>query len=425
MKIAVIGTGIAGNVVAHRLHREHDLTIFEAGSHVGGHTHTHAVEQDGQPYNVDTGFIVFNDWTYPHFIGLLDELGVASQESRMSFSVRDERTGLEYNGTSLDTLFAQRRNLLRPSFLGMVRDILRFNREAPALLADGAGEIALGDYLSAHRYGNAFVEHYVVPMGAAIWSTDPATMQHFPAQFFVRFLHNHGMLSVNRRPTWRVVQGGSARYVERLVAPFRERIRLDTPVEWVRRLPGQVIVKPRGSSAEPYDAVFLACHSDQALALLTDPSPAEREVLGAIPYQRNEAVLHTDARMLPHSRRAWAAWNYHVMRNDPGTVALTYNMNILQGLAARRPFLVTLNRSDEIDPATVLRRITYHHPLFTPAGVAAQARQGEINGPLRTFYCGAYWRNGFHEDGVVSALAAVDHFREGRLDAERPVPRSA
>ncbi len=426
MKIAIVGTGIAGNVAARRLHAAgHDLTVFEALGHVGGHTHTHEVEQAGRRYAVDTGFIVFNDWTYPNFIALLDELGVASQESAMSFSVRDERDGLEYNGTTLNTLFAQRLNLVRPRFLGMVRDILRFNREAPALLGTPGGEIPLGEVLRAGGYGRAFVEQYIVPMGAAIWSTDAATMQAFPAKFFIRFLLNHGMLSVDERPTWRVVKGGSARYVEKLVAPFRDRIRLRTPVEWIRRLPGQVVVKPRGGAPEHFDALFLACHSDQARRLLADPSSAEHEVLSAIPYQENEAVLHTDARLLPRKRLAWAAWNYHVLREDSRRVALTYNMNILQGLDAPEPFLVTLNRTDEIDPSKVLRRITYHHPLYTAAGVAAQARQAEINGPLRTFFCGAYWRNGFHEDGVVSALEALKHFEAALGGTTSPARLSA
>jgi predicted NAD/FAD-binding protein len=423
VKIAIIGTGIAGNVAAWHLHREHDITVFEAGAYAGGHSHTHELEQAGRRYAVDTGFIVFNDWTYPNFIALLDELGVASQPSAMSFSVRDEASGLEYNGTSLNTLFAQRSNLLRPSFLGMIRDILRFNREAPALLHAPGGELPLGEVLARGGYGRAFVERYIVPMGAAIWSTDPGSMQRFPARFFVRFLHNHGMLSVNARPTWRVIRGGSARYVEKLTAPFRDRIRLRTPIESIRRLPGSVIVKPRGHDAERFDALFLACHSDQALRLLADPSPAEREVLGAIPYQENEAVLHTDTRLLPRQRRAWAAWNYHVLREPGERVALTYNMNILQGLDAPEPFLVTLNRGDQIDPFKVIKRITYHHPQFTPAGVAAQVRQAELNGPLNTYYCGAWWRHGFHEDGVVSALAALDHFRERH--AQRPLYRSA
>ena len=423
MRIAIIGTGIAGNVVAHRLHRKHDITVYEAADHVGGHTHTHDVEQAGCRYAVDTGFIVFNDRTYPNFLALLSELGVAAQESSMSFSVRDEASGLEYNGTTLNTLFAQRRNLLRPSFLGMVRDILRFNREAPALLSQPGGELPLGELLERGRYGRAFIRHYIVPMGAAIWSTDPASMLAFPARFFVRFLHNHGMLTVDDRPVWRTVRGGSARYVERLIAPFRDRIRLRTPVEWIRRLPGCVIVKARGHEAMRYDAAFLACHSDQALGLLADPTRVEREVLGAIPYQRNEAVLHTDARLLPRRRLAWAAWNYHVLPGQEGPVALTYNMNILQRLDAPRPFLVTLNRSDAIDPSHIIKRIAYHHPLFTPAAVAAQARQRELNGTHATYYCGAWWRNGFHEDGVVSALEALTHFEEDC--AQRPVHRSA
>ncbi len=424
MRIAVIGTGIAGNVAAYHLSREHEVTVFEAGGHVGGHTHTHEVEQAGRVYAVDTGFIVFNDWTYPNFIRLLDELGVESQASRMSFSVRDEASGLEYNGTSLNTLFAQRSNLVRPSFWRMVRDIVRFNREAPALLARNGDDLTLGEYLAAQRYSREFIAHYIIPMGAAIWSTDPESMQRFPARYFVRFFHNHGMLSVDDRPQWRVIRGGSARYVEKLTAPFRDRIRLDTPVESIRRLAGQVLVKARGHAVERYDAAFLACHSDQALSLLADATAQEREVLGAIPYQRNEAVLHTDARLLPRKRLAWAAWNYHVRPENQAQAALTYNMNILQSLAAPQPFLVTLNRSDAIDPSRIIKRIEYHHPLYTPRGVAAQARQGEINGPLNTYFCGAYWRFGFHEDGVVSALDALEHFK-ARSHAQRPLSRTA
>ena len=424
MKSAIVGAGIAGNVAARELHRDHDVTVFEAGRHVGGHSHTHAIEAHGRTWHVDTGFIVFNDRTYPRFVALLDELGIPAQESSMSFSVRDEAANLEYNGTSLNALFAQRRNLLRPSFLGMVRDILRFNREATRLLDEPGGELPLGELLARGGYGRAFVDHYMVPMGAAIWSTDPASVMQFPARFFVRFLHNHGMLTVDDRPAWRTVRGGSARYVEKLVAPFRDRIRLATAAEQGRRIAGGGgVVKTAGQEAQRYDAVFLACHSDQALALLVDPSPAERDVLSAIPYQENEAVLHTDARLLPRRRLAWAAWNYHV-RPDGGPIALTYNMNILQRLEAPEPFLVTLNHSDAIDPERVLRRMTYHHPLYTPASVTAQARHREIDGAQSTYYCGAWLRNGFHEDGVASALAAVVHFRDDQ-HAQRALHRSA
>lgn len=423
MKIAIIGSGIAGNVAAYRLHHQHEITLYEAASHIGGHSHTHTVQQAGRSFEVDTGFIVYNEWTYPAFTALLKELGVATQPTTMSFSVRNDLKGLEYNGTTINTLFAQRRNIVRPSFLAMVRDILRFNREAPRLLGSRIGEQPLGELLRAGRYSRPFVDDYIIPMGAAIWSTNPGAMFSFPARFFVRFLMNHGMLSINDRPQWRTIAGGSARYVEKLTAPFRDRIRLRSPVDYIRRQPGSVFVKARGQEVQRYDAVFLACHSDQALQLLGDATPAEREVLGAIPYQRNEAVLHTDTRLMPKRRLAWACWNYHSLPDRAGPLALTYNMNMLQNIAAPQTLLVTLNRSDVIDPAHVILRATYHHPVFTPASVAAQARHREVNGMQGTYFCGAWWRNGFHEDGVVSALTAVEHLEQDH--AQRAVHRTA
>ena len=423
LKIAIVGTGIAGNVAAWRLHRAgHELTVYEADDRIGGHTHTHRIELDGEVQQVDTGFIVFNDRTYPNFIALLDELGVASQPSSMSFSVRDDATGLEYNGTSLNGLFAQRRNLLSPGFVGMLAEIMRFHREAPALLQEEGAELTLGAWLEARRFRGRFVSDYLVPMGAAIWSTDPALMFDFPARFFVRFLHNHGMLTVNDRPTWRVIRGGSARYVDKLVAPLRERIRLNSPVQAIRRQPDGVLLQSRGAGIERFDHVFLACHADQALRLLADPSADERAILGALPYQRNEALLHTDTALLPRRRRAWAAWNYHRLPGASAGVALTYDMNVLQGLHSRHTFCVTLNAGAHVDPKRVLRRMDYAHPLFTPAGAAAQQRHGEISGAAathhRTHYCGAYWRYGFHEDGVVSALQALTRFDAARRHTE-------
>jgi len=424
MKIAIIGSGIAGNVAAYHLHRDHNITVFEAGNHIGGHTHTHVVEQDGRTVAVDTGFIVFNDWTYPNFIALLNKLGVESQESEMSFSVKCASSGLEYNGTTLNSLFAQRSNIVRPSFWRMIRDILRFNREAPALLSPTAPEVMLGDYLREQRYSREFVNHYILPMGAAVWSASPTTMLTFPARNFVQFFHNHGMLSVDQRPTWRTIRGGSARYVEKLTAPFREHIRLNAPVAAVRRMPNHVLVKPQWGEAEHFDAVFFACHSDQALRILADATPLEHEVLGAIPYQQNDVVLHTDTSILPKRKLAWAAWNYHLSAEPQERVAVTYNMNILQRLQTKTPLLVTLNMNDAIDPAKIIKRLSYDHPVYTPQGIAAQARQAEINGVDRTYFCGAYWRNGFHEDGVVSALQAVDHFKE-REYAQRHLYRTA
>ena len=408
MRLAIVGTGIAGLAAAHRLHPSHDITVFEAGDHIGGHTHTHDIELGGRNWAIDTGFIVFNDWTYPNFIALMNELGVESQPSSMSFSVRCEKTGLEYNGTTLNTLFAQRRNLFSPSFHRMIRDILRFNREAPGFLETGDDHTRLGDYLSAQGYRQEFREHYIIPMGAAIWSAAPGDMLDFPARYFIRFFHNHGMLSVDERPQWRVIRGGSRSYVEPLTAPFRERIHLNTPVMRIVRDEQGVTVQTATGSEARFDAVVLACHSDQALAMLDEPTQAEREILGAIPYQENETILHTDASVLPRARRAWAAWNYHIPREARDRVAVTYDMNILQGLEAPETFCVSLNYRDRIDPARILKRLTYHHPAYTPAGIAAQARHAEISGVNRTYYAGAYWGFGFHEDGVKSGLRVAE-----------------
>ncbi|NCF62005.1 MAG: NAD(P)-binding protein [Gammaproteobacteria bacterium] len=434
MKIAIIGTGIAGNLAAYRLNREHDITVYEADNRIGGHTNTVSVVAEGRRLAVDTGFIVFNDVTYPNFIALLDELGVAYQPSDMSFSVSSRDNGLEYNGASLNALFAQRRNLLRPSFYRMLMDILRFNREAPTLLENPEGSVTLGEYLDINGYSKEFIDHYIIPMGAAIWSAIPDGMRAVPANFFVRFFHNHGLLSVNERPAWQVVTGGSQRYVEKLVAGFRNRIRLNAEVEWVRRHPEFIEVKSRGLEPERYDRVFMACHSDQALRLLADPTPQEQAVLGAIEYQDNEAVLHTDDSLMPNRRRAWAAWNYHIPASaaeSEGKVTLTYNMNILQSLQAREQYCVTLNHTHAIDESKIIQTINYTHPVFTEKAVNAQQHHRLINGARRTYFCGAYWRYGFHEDGVVSAMKALEHFNEdlpfpGYLsDEQRYLPRAS
>lgn len=430
MRVAIVGSGISGLVVAHHLAREHDIEVYESGGHVGGHTHTHQLEIGGRSLAVDTGFIVFNRKTYPNFCRLLEELGVASKESDMSFSVREERTGIEWNGRNLDTVYAQRSNLLRPSFHRMVLDILRFNREALELL-QGEDEIPLGDFLRERRYSESFRRLYILPMGAAIWSASPDEMLAFPARFFVRFFHNHGFLQVEGRPMWRVVEGGSARYVEALIRPFAERVHVDTPVRSIRRLPDGVELElPRGERRR-FDQVVIATHSDTALALLADPSPAERSVLGAIRYQENEALLHTDARLLPRRRKVWASWNYHLLdpggrgsgaqgtdRVNPHRATLTYWMNRLQGLDCPEELCVTLNHSQAVQPARVLRRMTYHHPHFDLPTVAAQGRHREVNGVNRTWYAGAYWRYGFHEDGVMSGLRVVEGLTGRRVLVE-------
>ncbi len=413
MKIAVIGTGIAGNVAAYHLARDHDVTVFEADSRIGGHTNTVTVSHAEREYAIDTGFIVFNGRTYPNFIRLLDELDVAWQDSDMGFSVQHEKTGLEYSGSTINSLFAQRSNIFRPSFHRMIWEILRFNREAPGLLEETpVPRISLHDYLAKERYSTEFVDHFIIPMGAAIWSAKPDVMASVPAVFFIRFFQNHGLLSVNDRPVWRVIKGGSNRYVEKLVAGHRDRIRLNALVEYIRRSEGHVEVKVSGQNIEQFDQVFMACHGDQALELLADPSASEEQVLGTFHYQPNEAILHTDASLMPKRRRAWAAWNYHIPAYSQERVAVTYNMNILQGIEAPVTFCVTLNHELGIRSDKIIGRFQYNHPVFTPESIEAQKRHAEINGPKRTYYCGAYWRNGFHEDGVVSALTALEHFEE-------------
>lgn len=408
LKIAIIGSGIAGLVTAWKLHGRADFTLFEANDYPGGHTHTVDVEQDGTRYAVDTGFIVFNPNTYPNFIRLLEQLGVGWRDTEMGFSVSSERTGLEYAGTNLSAVFAQRANLMRGSFLWMLREILRFNREARGWLDAGRPEVTLGEFLRAGTYSATFCEHYLIPMAAAIWSADPARIGGFPATTFFRFFRNHGLLSATGQHVWRTVAGGSRTYVDKLTAYFPDRVRLQSPIESITRHPDHVAVQARGAPAERFDQVVIATHSDQALRMLADPSDREREILGSIGYQPNEVVLHTDARLLPGNRRAWSAWNYRIPRDPQRAATVTYDMNRLQGLTSREPFLVTLNDTDRIDPSRVLRSFRYDHPVFDQAAMDAQRRHGEISGQRRTHYCGAYWGYGFHEDGVNSALRVAD-----------------
>ncbi len=420
MKIAIIGAGISGLTAAYRLSPAHEVTLFEANDYLGGHTNTVEVEWDGERRAIDTGFIVFNDWTYPNFIALLDELGVCSQPTSMSFSVRCDAANLEYNGSSLNGLFAQRRNLLRPSFYRMLADIMRFNRDTPELVLSrpATDETTVGEFLTRHRYSREFAEHYLLPMGAAIWSCPMGTFENFPIRFIVEFYKNHGLLSVRNRPTWRVIEGGSRNYVAKMAERFRDRVRLSTPIEQVRRSVSDVLIVPKNSPPESFDHVVFACHSDQALRMLADPTATERAVLSEFPYGRNIAVLHTDRSVLPKRRRAWASWNYRVSGQSPRAgvsssnseqaATVTYQMNLLQHLRSRHDFNVTLNSDEQIDPAKVLRRFEYHHPIFTVRRAAAQARHRELINVNRASFCGAYWGNGFHEDGVVSALRVCE-----------------
>lgn len=407
MRIAVVGSGIAGLSAAWRLMRGHEVVLFESEARLGGHTHTHAVTLAGRDYQVDSGFIVHNAHNYPLLTALFDELGVASRDTTMSFGVQVESSGLEYNATTLDALFCQRRNLLSPSFLGMVRDILRFYREAGALLADPGPGPSLGEYLERHRYSRLFREAHLVPMASALWSSPSARILDFPAKYLVRFMDHHRMLQVDGRPQWRTVVGGSARYVEAMRARWTVEARLACPVRRVLRDADGVTVEHVAGS-ERFDALVLATHCDQALALLGDADGLEREVLGAVPFQRNEVVLHTDRRLLPRHPKAWAAWNAFVPAEPGAECSVSYCMNLLQGLDAPEPFVVTLNRTAAIDPAKIIAKMTYHHPVYTHAGVAAQARQAELQGRRRTAFAGAWWGFGFHEDGIRAGYAAAD-----------------
>jgi predicted NAD/FAD-binding protein len=402
MRIAIVGAGISGLVAAHLLHREHDVSIFEASDWVGGHTHTVSVDAGGGAYDVDTGFIVMNDRNYPNFERLLGKLEVPTQASNMSFSVSDGRD-FEYSSTSLAGLFANPRHLTSPRFLRMLADVRRFQRDARELLRSEGDGPSLREYLEQRAYSREFVDRLIVPQAAAVWSADPRQMWTFPARFMAEFFENHGMLALRGRPNWRTVAGGSHRYVERLIAPFSERVLLSRPVTAIRRLADHVEVTARGHEPQRFDRVIIATHSDQALGMLADPSDREREILGAIPYQGNDVVLHTDRRLLPRRRRAWASWNYH-LDSDGGASSVTYHMNRLQRLDAPEELCVTLNLADRIAPELVLGRWSYSHPVYTSAGMAAQRRRKEIDGVDGIHYCGAYWGWGFHEDGVVSAM---------------------
>jgi predicted NAD/FAD-binding protein len=410
MRIAIVGAGVSGLVAAHLLARDHEIVVYEAGAHAGGHTNTVRVDTADETHQIDTGFIVFNDRNYPNFERLLNRLRVAWQPSEMSFSVADEHGAFEYNGASPNGVFATRALLRELWFHRMLTEIPRFQRAARALLASDEDGPSLSSWLEAQRFSAPFVERLIVPQAAAVWSADPCQMGSFPARFLAEFFDNHGMLSLLGRPRWRVVRGGSARYVEALTRPFAHRIRLAAPVNEIRRGDDHVEVRARGQEAERFDQVVIASHSDQALAMLADASAREHEILGAIPYQRNQAVLHTDVRLLPRRRRAWASWNYHLLDEPQSRATVTYHMNRLQSLRSRHEFLVTLNRSEAIEPVHVIKTFEYDHPVFTTGGIAAQRRIAEISGQRRTHYCGAYWGFGFHEDGVASALRVAEAF---------------
>lgn len=416
-KIAIIGSGISGLVSGYLLSRNHQITIFESEAHIGGHTATKTVSVDGKQYDIDTGFIVFNDRTYPNFIKLLSRLGVASNTTEMGFSVSCQNPALEYSGTSLNALFTERRNLFRPRYWRMLVEILRFNRACThAYQTNSIPENkTLGEYLWDHSYSDFFKNYYIFPMVSAIWSSGLDTAAAMPLVFFIRFFHNHGLLTVTNQPQWYCVKGGSKAYLAPLTKNFSNNIHINCPVQWVKRHKEGITLATEAFGPQDFDEVIFACHSDQALTLLIDPSSDEYDVLSAIPYKMNEVSLHTDIHLLPRSRHAWASWNY-LMLNTSASVqdvaALTYNMSILQKIDSPTTFCVSVNAGSAIDPAKLLGQYRYSHPVFTQESVSAQERWEEISGKQHTHYCGAYWRNGFHEDGVVSGIKVAQTLGE-------------
>ncbi|MBU3003593.1 NAD(P)/FAD-dependent oxidoreductase [Paraglaciecola arctica] len=416
-KIAIIGTGISGLTCGHLLHKKHDLTIFEANNYIGGHTATKDVEVNGKVYAIDTGFIVFNDWTYPNFIQLMDKIGVKSQATEMSFSVKNLSENLEYNGNTLNSLFAQRRNLLRPKFWRIIRDILKFNKICKQQASNNVelGQQTLQEFLTLHNFSDDFAYNYILPMCAAIWSTSLENIKAFPFTFFLRFFNNHGLLNITDRPQWRSIVGGSREYIQPLIAGYEDRIKLSCPVKSVIDNGNKKLVVLQDDSEAEFDDVIFACHSDQALAILASPSARQKEILGNIRYAKNEVILHTDDRVLPTRKLAWASWNYLIKGYEGESQApavLTYNMNILQNIQAETTFCVTLNNSEDIAPNKVLGTYEYAHPQYTNQTVEAQSRRNEISGAQGIHFCGAYWYNGFHEDGVRSALDVCALFGE-------------
>ena len=410
MKIAIIGSGISGLTASYLLNKKHNITLFEKNDYLGGHTHTHDITIGEKNFSVDSGFIVYNEKTYPNFIKLLNILNVERQKTTMGFSIKSEVKNLEYAGNSVRSVFAQKRNYFRPSFLRMLIDIIRFNKKAKADIFMSS-QVTLGQYLDQNSFSQSFINHYIIPMGAAIWSTTAKLMMDMPALFFIRFFNNHGLLQIKDRPGWWVIKNGSKEYVEKLIETFQERIRMKSEIKTIKRSTGKIIITHTGShEEETFDAVVIATHSNQALELLADATEKEQTILGAIPYQTNSALLHTDTSILPKRKLAWSSWNYYLDQDEHKPVMLTYNMNILQRLDSDETFCVTLNSNDLIDQSKIIKELNYEHPLFTSESIKAQARKNEISGVNNTYYCGAYWRNGFHEDGVVSALDVCKNF---------------
>lgn len=411
-KIAIIGSGISGLTCAYLLSKKHHVTVFEKNDYVGGHTATVDIVHNHKEYAIDTGFIVFNDRTYPNFNRLLQQLGIERQATEMSFSVHNRDSGFEYNGHGINALFAQRSNLFSVQFWRFIVEIIRFNKLCKRLYQQDSidEQQKLGQFLNQHGFSDFFSQHYILPMGAAIWSTSLKEMETFELKFFIQFFYNHGLLNITDRPQWYVVPGGSRSYVNKILSHLKQPVQLKSDIRAVKRTEQGVVIEMQEGETQHFDEVIFSCHSDQALALLADPTDEEQRILSAIPFSRNEVVLHTDINLLPKRKLAWASWNYMLHQENTRPACVTYNMNILQGLNDSTTFCVTLNQSSDIEPDKVIRRFVYHHPVLNSQSVAAQKQREQICGKNQTHFVGAYWYNGFHEDGVRSALDVTQRF---------------
>jgi len=415
-RIAIVGTGISGLTCAYLLKDNYDISLFECNNYIGGHTKTVRVVENERYLNIDTGFIVFNEQNYPNLCRLFNQLEVPSQDSDMSFSVHCEQTGLVYNGTSLSSLFVQKSNLVNLAFIYMLKEILRFNKHARHVLETGISDnVTVQDFVKLHNYSDGFYEHYLLPLGASLWSSPASRFRQFPVKFVLDFLNNHSMLQINNRPLWKTVSGGSSEYVKRMTRSFTDRIHLSHPVSAIRRATDHIELRFADGATACFDEVIIATHSDQALRLLEEPQENEREILDGFRYEHNEVVLHTDTRLLPPVKKAWASWNYRLSADDTRPAAVTYNMNMLQSLKTDTTYCVSLNQGDAIDSTRIIARYDYTHPQFSPGRDQLQARHDELIRNRGISCCGAYWGYGFHEDGVNSALAVCSEYRKSSL----------
>ena len=425
MKIAIIGSGISGLTAAYLLHREHDITMYEAANYIGGHVNTIDVEESNKLLSVDTGFIVFNNWTYPNFEKILSDINIEVQDSEMSFSAHCEKTGYEWSGSGLRSLIFNKNNWWRHYSYQIFLDVVRFNKISKKYLTSLDANLSLGTFLKQHRFSQAFINYYILPMGAAIWSSETKQINEFPARSFLNFFNNHGLLNLKYRPQWKTIKGGSKNYVKELINPFIKKIHINTPVMRVKRVAQRIEVFAKNRKPEYFDHVFFACHSYQAARLLDDATYQEKSVLNSIRYQPNTAILHTDESLMPKSKIAWSSWNYLLPKQPSENVKVTYYMNRLQKLSAKKNYFVSLNLEGRINPKKVIKIVEYMHPVFDQPAIDAQYQQTIINGTKNSWYCGAYWRNGFHEDGVWSAIQSVEQFNSQVRNEELYLQRAS